>query len=238
MKESNCFMYKIFFTVCIWMFVFSNFSPAGAVEPDDSTRIQIASKAVSIVKGLNGSYSDVLKVLSPAVFPDEVDYLLHKPLDIDVSFPMDSFKNEYCSAVPSEGTVVPLYDAPVFIEIWEKTFRKDGVPLLNKTLVDSVKNSVNDFQSDNSKNKYSYVVNTERKATVNVAAKIVDIENITINSVCEKTWIRMEFVENNGNWWLYSLKRREGDECMAVPEKQRMEYKIATPFFDECGLKQ
>lgn len=230
-------MYKIFLMAILLLLIIALTMPAGAAESDDRARMEISSKAISIVNGLNGSYSDVLKVLSPAVFPDEVDYIFNKPLDVDVSFPMDSFKSGYCSSVPSTGKIVPLYDEPVFIELWKKTFRKDGVKIADRTLVDSVKNSVNDFHSDNSKNKYSYVIKTERKATVVVAAKVLPVENNVNYGPCEKTLITMEFIENNGKWWLYSLKRRDRDECMAVPENKRPVYKVMTPFFDECTKK-
>lgn len=225
---------KILYAVLMLSVIFVC-APAGAVQVDHEERLEIATRAVSIVKAMSGQYSDILKYLSPAVYPDEVDYLLHEPLDIAISFPFDAFKSDFCSAVPSTGKIEPVYDEPVFIESWKKSFRKEGVKITDMKLMAAVRDSVIDFQPGSVKNVYKYKVETTRKATVQIAAKITSGGAEGKENGCLTPWISMEFVEHGGRWWLYSLKRRDRDECVTAPENMKIEYKSATPFYNNCA---
>lgn len=226
---------KKFLCLSFIVFVFSMCVPSGAVNVEYPERVEIASLAVSIVKGMSGPYSDITKYLSPAVYPDEIDYLLHEPLDIDISIPFDSFKSDYCASVPSRGKIEPVYDEPVFIESWKKSFRKDGVKIADKKLVSAIAGSVIDFQPGSVKNVYKYKVDITRKATVQIAAKIVSGEADAKEPECAEPWISMEFVEHGGRWWLYSVKRRDRDACITASDDMKIGYKSAAPLYENCA---
>lgn len=201
-------------------------------------KARLADMATAAIAGMGGSYSGVLKTISPAALPESSDYILHMPAGMDFSISLDSFKDDYCAAAALSSRA-RLSAGPPAVEIidWEKTFKKSGVLLPAPALRNSVRSLAVEFKDAAGKDIYDYTTTVSRKAMVRLGARLVSPAAQGSESVesCEAEY-RIEFVDHDGAWKLFHAKLIRSGECAGGqfgPDHKTE----PSPYYKNCGVQ-
>lgn len=206
---------------------------------EDPEIAQIKNLAKRVIADFGKPYRVVALGVSPAVLPDETDYLLHKPMDLDISIPLDSFKRNYCAVIPADYRLEIVGIDKVHISEFKKAYNRSGVILDYTKLREAVSTVVDDFKPSDGENRFDYLVSTARTATVEMKAKLKmadgsDMPPNACNASAE-TSVFIGFAEHKGKWRINYISRHDRTECKNNTVSKNVPGMEPTPLYKDCA---
>jgi len=213
----------------------------GGSARDERDIREVRRLAEQVVENLHRPYAGVAAVVSPARLPDRTDYLLDKPLDVDISFVFDTFKQNYCDAAPAGYSARVKDFGGVEFTDSDRTVKKEGVPLPAGPVREAVRRVAENFRRVEP-GIYDYSVGISRRAHIEVEAGLVRIsekvpKEIPCNPGAGSVFL-LDFAKHSGTWRLYDIERVDSIECENRYGTQSPPGMDPTPYYENCAMPE